>query len=113
MGDYPTGSPTAYFQNTVTRKEKIYCQYSFIFQLSTMRKRIADLTTAEMREQMSIAGNPEKLTAMMQEILGVMSKVDSTNAAELINLEFVMQRMLAESRTWIRIYEQRTGQKIS
>jgi len=66
-----------------------------------------------MKEQFSIAGNPDKMIMMMQEILSVMAKVNPKNSAELINLEFLMQRMWAESKTWIKLYEQRTGQKIS
>lgn len=77
-----------------------------------MTKRIGQLTTQEVKEQMSIAGDPDKLITMMNEMLTVMAKVDNTNAAELLNLELVLQRLLAESCTWIRIYEGRTKQKI-
>jgi hypothetical protein len=77
-----------------------------------MKKRLSELTTDDMREQMSIAGDPDKLVAMMQEMEVVMSRVNRKNSAELINLEFVMKRLHAESIVWIRIYEQRTNQKI-
>jgi hypothetical protein len=77
-----------------------------------MARKISQLTTAQMREEMSIAGSPDKLVKILQDIEKIMATVDTTNCAELINLEFVMQRLLAEARTWIKIYESRTGQKI-
>jgi len=77
-----------------------------------MGRKLSQMTTAEVKAEMSIAGSPDKLITMMSEMSDVMSKVDMTNAAELINLEFVLRRLLAESRLWIRFYEGRTGQKI-
>lgn len=77
-----------------------------------MGRKISQMTTQQVHDEMSIAGSPDKLIGMLKEMEAIMSKVDSTNSAELINLEFVMQRLLAESRTWIKIYESRTGQKI-
>lgn len=77
-----------------------------------MGRKISQMTTQQVKEEMSIAGSPDKLSGMMDEMLNVMAKVDMTNSAELINLEFVMQRLLAESRVWIKIYESRAGQKI-
>lgn len=77
-----------------------------------MGRKISLMTTQQVKEEMSIAGSPDKLIGMMDEMLKVMGKVDKTNAAELINLEFAMQRLLAESRKWIKIYESKTGQKI-
>jgi hypothetical protein len=78
-----------------------------------MARKISTLTKAQMKAEMSIAGDPDKIIAMGGEMLRIMAKVDNTNAAELINLEFLMRRLLAESRTWMKIYCRRTGQKIS
>jgi hypothetical protein len=75
-------------------------------------KRLSQLTTDELKEQLSIAGSPNKLIGMMQDILVIMAKVDQTNAAELINLDLVLRRLQAEVRFWKRQYEDRIGQKI-
>lgn len=71
------------------------------------------ITTEQLKSELSIAGNPDKLIAMMDEMLTVMHKADATNAAELINLELVMKRLLYESKLWRKMYEQRTNQKIN
>jgi hypothetical protein len=75
-------------------------------------KRLSQMTTEEVKQELSIAGSPEKLIGMMGEIGDIMAKVDQTNVAELINLELILRRLQAEVRTWMRMYEDRTGQKI-
>lgn len=70
------------------------------------------MSTEDVKKELSIAGSPDKLIAMMSDIGDVMSKVDQTNAAELINLEFILHRLQAEVRVWKKVYEERTGQKI-
>lgn len=75
-------------------------------------KHLSQMTTEDVKKELSIAGSPDKLIAMMGEIGDIMAKVDQTNAAELINLEFIMRRLQAEVRVWIKHYEGRTGQKI-
>jgi len=71
------------------------------------------MSTEDVKNELSIAGSPDKLIGMMGEIGDIMAKVDQTNAAELINLEFILRRLQAETRVWIRTYENRTGQKIT
>jgi hypothetical protein len=78
-----------------------------------MGRKLSQMSTPQVREELSIAGNPDKIMGMHSQILGIMGQVDSKNAAELINLEFIMQRLLAENRVWVKIYESRTGQKIT
>jgi len=77
-----------------------------------MSRKLSQMTTGQFNDELSIAGNPEKIMTMHNAILSTMSAIDSNNAAELINLYFLMQRMTAEAKTWCRLYEQRTGQKI-
>lgn len=75
-------------------------------------KRLSQMSTEDVKNELSIAGSPEKLIKMMSDIGDVMAKVDPKNAAELINLEFILRRMQAEVRVWMKKYEDRTGQKI-
>ncbi|MGN6418281.1 MAG: hypothetical protein ACTHMC_12365 [Pseudobacter sp.] len=63
-------------------------------------------------EELSIAGSPEKLMQVYQAMQKEMERVDRTNAAELTNLYAILRRLTAESRTWIKEYEERTGQRI-
>lgn len=76
------------------------------------RKPLHLLSSADFKEELSIAGSPDKIMDMKERIVAIMAEVNSKNAAELINLEFLMERLLAESRTWMKLYGQRTGQKI-
>lgn len=78
-----------------------------------MEKPISQLTTEEVKELMSVAGNPEKIADIMIEMLMLASSADETNPAELINLELAVERVLAEVRLLKRQYEETTGQKIS
>ena len=75
-------------------------------------KKLSQMSTQELKAELSIAGSPDKLIGMMSEIGDVMAKVDQTNAAELINLDFIVRRLHAEVRMWMKLYEDRTGQKI-
>ena len=78
-----------------------------------MEKPISQLTTEEVKELMSVAGNPEKIADIMIEMLMLASSADETNPAELIKLELAVERVLAEVRLLKRQYEETTGQKIS
>jgi hypothetical protein len=75
-------------------------------------KKLSQMSTADVKAELSIAGSPDKLMAMMRDIEDTMVKVDPKNAAELINLEFILRRLQAEVRLWMKQYEKRTGQKI-
>lgn len=70
------------------------------------------ITTEQLKAEMSIAGDPDKVIAIMQEMLSAAGLVDTTNPAELINLELAVKRVLAEVRLWKRMYGKRSGQKI-
>lgn len=76
--------------------------------------KLSKMTTDDVRKQMSIAGSPEKITELMTRIYNDMAKtVDTTNAAELINMKFALRRLLAEVQTWTKQLERNTGQKYS
>lgn len=64
------------------------------------------MTWAEIQKEMSIAGSPEKITQLGKDILELIGKkIDSTNRAELTNVEFMLQRLLAEIRLEQRRYD--------
>lgn len=75
-------------------------------------KKLSQMSTEDVKKELSIAGAPDKLIEMMGDMGDIMSKVDQTNAAELINLDFIIRRLHAEVRIWMKLYEDRTGQKI-
>lgn len=75
-------------------------------------KKLSQMSTEDVKKELSIAGSPEKLIEMMGDMGDTMCKVDQKNAAELINLDFIIRRLRAEVRVWMKRYEDRTGQKI-
>ena len=71
-----------------------------------MANKLSQMTWAEVEKEMSIAGSPEKIAQLGSDILELIGKkVDSTNRAELTNVEFMLQRVLAEIRLQQRRYD--------
>lgn len=71
-----------------------------------MAKKISQMTWAEVQQEMSIAGNPEKMTELGKEILTLIGqRMDPTNRAEMTNIEFMLDRVKAEVKTWQKIYD--------
>lgn len=71
------------------------------------------MTWQQIQDEMSIAGSPEKVTTLAKEMYFMIGeRLDTTNVAELINIEFALKKVTAEVRREIRKYEKRTGQKI-
>lgn len=76
-----------------------------------MGKKLYQMTWAEVQQEMSIAGSPEKIAQLGNEVMGlIVSKMDATNRAELINVEFMLQRVLAEIKAEQRRYDRRHKQ---
>ena len=68
--------------------------------------KLSQMTWDDVQKEMSIAGSPEKITQLGRDIQGLIEKaVDSTNRAELTNIEFMLQRHLAEVRLWQNMYD--------
>lgn len=60
----------------------------------------------DVQEEMSIAGNPDTIRQIGEEILRlIVTKHDKTNRAEMTNIEFMLNRVLAEVRLWQRWYD--------
>lgn len=64
------------------------------------------MTWADVQQEMSIAGSPEKITQLGKDIMEqIASKLDKTNRAELINVEFMLKRLIAEVKLHGRMYD--------
>jgi hypothetical protein len=64
------------------------------------------MTWDDMQKEMSIAGSPEKITQLGKDILELIGKtIDTTNRAELINVEFMLRRQIAEIKRVQRMYD--------
>lgn len=78
-----------------------------------MPKQLSQKSWKEVQQEMSIAGNPEKITALGSEIMEMVAmRVDETNPAELTNILFALDRVKAEIKLTLKRYENRTGQKV-
>lgn len=71
------------------------------------------MTTAEVKAEMSIAGDPDQCTEIMSKIVELLATANTKEGAVLINLELVAEKALAEVRRWKKQHERRTGQKLS
>jgi hypothetical protein len=64
------------------------------------------MTWDDIQKEMSIAGSPEKITQLGRDTETlIMGRLDRTNRAELTNVEFMLQRLLAEIRLMQRMYD--------
>jgi hypothetical protein len=71
-----------------------------------MGKKLTQMSWDDVQKEMSIAGSPEKITNLGRDIEDFIgSKIDATNRAELTNVEFMLQRMMAEVKLWQRVYD--------
>ncbi len=77
-----------------------------------MAKKLSQMTTEDMRREMSIAGSPDKITGLMTDIINLIaSTVDLQNPPELTNTDFALRRVRAELKQWIRNLEKRNNQQ--
>lgn len=73
-----------------------------------MPRKLSQMTWQDVQKEMSIAGRPEKIAQLGKEIMELVEKkCDHTNKAELINVEFALQRVLAEVRLYQRMYDKK------
>jgi hypothetical protein len=71
-----------------------------------MGKKLSSMTWNDVQKEMSIAGSPEKITRLGRDIeVLIGAKLDATNRAEITNVEFMLQRLLAEVRLWGKMYD--------
>lgn len=73
-----------------------------------MGKKLSKMTWQDVQDEMSIAGDPEKVSGLGREIEAmIVSQSDLTNRATLTNIEFMLQRITAEVRQWQREYDKK------
>jgi len=71
-----------------------------------MGKKLYQMTREEFLKEMSIAGSPEKIATLGDDVMKLIaSKLDVTNRAELTNVELMLQRTLAEIRRLQRMWD--------
>lgn len=71
-----------------------------------MAKRLCMMTWEEVKQEMSIAGNPEEITQLGKDMMQLVAKsLDETNRAQLTNIEFAIHRVLAEVKFMQRRYD--------
>lgn len=67
---------------------------------------LTQMTWQDVQQQMSIAGSPEKITQLGRQIEALlMHELDTTNQAELTNVEFMLNRLVAEVKLMQRMYD--------
>lgn len=67
---------------------------------------LTQMTWEDVQQEMSIAGSPEKITQLGRQIEGIlMLTIDMTNRAELTNVEFMLNRLVAEVKLMQRMYD--------
>ena len=72
-----------------------------------MAKKLSTMTWKEVQAEMSIAGSPDKITQLGQEIEALLlPAIDTTNRAELTNAELMLQRLVAEIKFAQRRYDE-------
>lgn len=63
---------------------------------------------ADVQKEMSIAGSPEKITSVGQGILTLIAEgINVHSIPELTNMQFALQRVIAELKTWEKIERDR------
>lgn len=84
-----------------------------LYYLALMGRKLSKMNTEDMRKEMSIAGSPDKITALMTDINNMIwEKVNKKNIAELINVEFALDRVKAEVKLCRRKEEKRHSANI-
>lgn len=70
------------------------------------------MTEEQFKNEISMAGSPNKIIALMNEIHNLMvANIDTTNAAEIINTSLMLRRLNAELKLWLKMLSDKTGQK--
>lgn len=72
-----------------------------------MGRKLSQMTSAEFKAELSIAGSPDKMMGLLDKIMIVANEVDRTNIAELINLQLIFKRAMADVALWERMERQR------
>jgi hypothetical protein len=78
-----------------------------------MAKKLTRMNAEDMRQEMSCAGSPDKIVTLMNDINSMIwHRVNNKNIAELINVEFALDRVKAEVKLTKRKLEKIHSAKI-
>jgi len=73
-----------------------------------MPKKLSQMTTAEVKESLSIAGQPEAAMEVMSVVFdAITTLIDVKNIPSLDNVQFVLQRVIAELKQWEKMERKR------
>lgn len=71
-----------------------------------MGRSLYYMSWEEIQKEMSIAGSPEKITALGRQVMTLIgTSIDATNRAELTNVELMLKVVMAEIRGAQRRYD--------
>lgn len=69
-------------------------------------RHLSRMTWEEITAEMSIAGNPEKITQLGRDVTALIgAALDPTNRAEFTNVEFMLKCVMAQIRLYARMYD--------
>jgi len=71
-----------------------------------MAKRL--MTTTEIKATMSIAGEPDNIIEVMQDIISIIAaRIDLTNIPSLDNMQFALEQIIADLHHWEKMERKR------
>jgi len=77
-----------------------------------MAKKLTSMSWDDMQNEMSLAGNPEKVRRFGQQIMeNIEANIDGKNIPEIVNTQFALKRIMDELKLWEKI--QRNRQRIN
>jgi len=77
-----------------------------------MAKRLSQLTNKEFKAQLSIAGDPDKVMEIKENLEDLMNgRLNTHNIAELENMCFALDKIKADLKNWISIERNRQHPK--
>jgi hypothetical protein len=78
-----------------------------------MAKRLISLTWVDMQNEMSIAGSPEKIAKLGEDLIDLIARSININSiSEVENTQFALQRVIAELKLWEKMQRDRQHLKI-
>lgn len=75
-----------------------------------MATKLINLTLEELQSEMSIAGSPEKVTAIIKKMYEISNDIDSSNVSEVQNLGLGLRWIIARLNHHLKYLESKTGQ---
>jgi len=78
-----------------------------------MSKKLTSITWAELKKEMSIAGDPDAVVEVADDIVSlILGRINPQNIPSLINIQLALQKIMAEFRLYEKIQRDRQHPKI-